>query len=94
MLTKDAVDVETLGVHNWCDLKCYVKQAFLQANKIALAQVHCKKNDLGKNVANEMNCKGYKHKIKSSLSKKHAATTKPDCIKVDGMLFRMVNVII
>jgi hypothetical protein len=87
VITKDGIDVETLGVHKWSDLKCYVKQAFLQDNKIAIAQAHCKNNDLGKNVANEINCKGYKHKIKSSLAKKHSATTKPDCIKVDGMLF-------
>jgi hypothetical protein len=43
---------------------------------------------------NKINCKGYKHKIKSSLAKKHSATTKPDCIKVDGTLFQTVNVII
>ena len=78
----------------WSDLKCYVKQAFLQANKIPIAQAHCKNNNLGKNVANEINCKGYKHKIKSSLAKKNSATTKPDCIKVYGTLFQMVNVII
>ena len=52
VLMKDAVDVETLGVHKWSDLKCYVKQAFLQASKVAIAQVHCKKSDLGQNVAN------------------------------------------
>jgi hypothetical protein len=36
----------------------------------------------------------YKHKFKSSLAKKQSATTKPDCIKVDDTLYRMVNVII
>ena len=70
MLTKDAVDVETLGVCKWSDLKSYVKQAFLQANKIEIAQAHCKKNDLGKNVANEINCKGYKHQLKIIRAKK------------------------
>jgi hypothetical protein len=94
VLTKDGLDVETLGVRMWSELKCYVKLAFIQANKIAIAQAHRKNNDLGKNVANEISCRGYKHKIKSSLAKKQSSTTKPDVIKVDGTLFRMVNVII
>jgi len=40
VLTKEGLDVETLGVWKWSELKCYVKQAFLQANKIAIAQAH------------------------------------------------------
>ena len=55
VLTKEGIDVETLGVSNWSDPKCYVKQAFLQTNKVAIAQAHRKNNDLGKNVANERN---------------------------------------
>jgi hypothetical protein len=94
VLTKEGLDVETLGVRKWSELKCYVKQALLQANKTAIAQAHRKNKDLGKNVANKINCKGYKHKIKSSLAKKHSPTTTPDFIKVDGTLYRMVNVII
>ena len=94
VLTKDGLDVETLGVRMWSELKCYVKLAFIQANKIAIAQAHCKNNDLGKNVANKLNCRGYKHKIKSSVATKQSSTTKPDVIKVDCTLFRMVNVII
>jgi hypothetical protein len=47
-----------------------VEQAFLQANNIATSQAHSKNNNLGKNVANEINCKGYKHKIKSAHAKK------------------------
>ena len=94
VLTKDGLDVETLGVWRWLDLKCYVKQAFLQANKIAISQAHRKNNELGKNVANELNCKGFKHKIKNSLAKKQSPTTKPDFIRVDGTLYRMVNVIV
>ena len=70
VLTKDSLDVETLGVCKWSELKCYIKLAFIQANKIAIAQAHRKNNELGKNVANEINSKGYKHKIKSSLAKK------------------------
>ena len=34
VLTKDCIDVETLGVRKWSDLMCYVKQAFLQAKKL------------------------------------------------------------
>jgi hypothetical protein len=84
VLTMDGLDVETFEVCKWSELKCYVKQAFLQANNTAIARAHCKNKDLGKNVANEINSKGYKHKIKPSLSKKHSSTTKPDCMKVDG----------
>jgi len=36
VLTKDGIDVETLGVQKWADLTCYIKQAFLQSNNIAI----------------------------------------------------------
>lgn len=94
MLTKDGDDLETLGVRRWADLKGYIKTAFLNANKIAVAQAHRKAGDLGKNVANEMNCKGYKHQLKAAHAKKQSGKSKPDCITVDGTIYRTVNVIL
>lgn len=38
VLIKDGIDVETLWVWKWSDLKYYMKQAFLQTNNISKAQ--------------------------------------------------------
>ena len=94
MLTKDGDNIETLRVRQWADLKGYIKTAFLNANKIAVAQAHRKAGDLGKNVANEINCKGYKHQLKAAHAKKQNGKSKPDCITVDGTIYRTVNVIL
>lgn len=60
----------------------------------AVAQAHHKDNDTGKNIANEINCKVYKHRMKAGLGKKQSATTKPGCVTVDGTLYDVVNVIL
>ena len=60
VLTKERDNVETIGVHKWSDLKAYVMMSFIKANNIPIAQdLHLGK-DLGKNVANKINCSGYK----------------------------------
>ena len=94
VLTEEGDDTETLGVCKWSDLKGYVKMAFITPHKIPIAQAFRLTRNLGKNVANEINCSKYKQKIKGSRSKKKSATAKPDCIKVDGTLCRTVNVMI
>ena len=83
MLTKEGDDVETICVCTWSDLKDYIKMAFITAHKIPIAQAFHLTPDLGKNVATELNCSGYKQRIKASQSKKKSATAKPDCINVD-----------
>jgi hypothetical protein len=86
VLTKEGDDAETLGVGKWSDLKGYVKMAFISARKIPIAQAFRLTQDLGKNVANEINCSRYKQKLKASRSKYKAAATKPDCIKWNSLL--------
>ncbi len=66
MLTKEGDDVETLGVRKWSNLKGYVKMAFISAQKIPIAQAFRLTQDLGKNMANEINCSWYKQKLKAS----------------------------
>ena len=94
VLTEKGDDVETFGVHKWSDLKAYVMTAFLTANNIPIAQDLRLGKDLGKNVANEINCTGYKQKMKVTRSKKRGGTSKPECIKNDGTLYRVINVMI
>ena len=92
VLTKEGDDVETLGVRKWTDLKVYVMTAFINASKIPIAQELRQGKDLGKNVANEINCTGYKQNVKASRNKKKGGTAKPVCIKSDGTLYRAINV--
>jgi hypothetical protein len=91
-LTNNKQDVDTLGPLKWSTLKMKVKEAFLKANKIQIAQLLRSSENLGKNVANHINSNGYKDVIKAPLRKKNASS-KPDCIKKDGTLYRCVNVI-
>ena len=65
--------------------------SFIKANNIPTTQDLRLGKDLGKNSANKINCSGYKQNVKASRSKKKAASVKPDCIKSDGTLHRMVN---
>jgi hypothetical protein len=94
VLTDKGDDVESLGVHQWSDLKAYIMTAFINANNIPIAEDLRLGKDLGKNVANKINCMGYKQKIKSSQTKKKGGTAKPESIKKDGTLYRTVNVMI
>jgi len=64
------------------------------AHRIPIAQAFRLTPNLGENVANEINCSGYKQKIKGRRSKKKSTTAKPDCLKVDGTLYHKVNVMI
>ena len=93
-MTEKGDDVETLGVRKWSDLKVYVMTAFLTANNIPIAQDLRLGKDLGKNVTNEINCTGYKQKMKATRSKKRGGTSKPECIKNDGTLYCVINVMI
>jgi hypothetical protein len=65
VLTDKGDDVESLGVCKWSDLKAYIMMAFINANNIPNAQDLRLGKDLGKNVANKINCTGYKQKIKA-----------------------------
>lgn len=87
VLTREGGDVGTLGVKRWADLKGNIKTAFLNANKITIAQAHCKVRDLGKNAANEVNCKANKQQLKTASAKKQSGTTQPYCGTVDGKLY-------
>jgi len=61
VLTTNRDDADSLGIRKWTELKGYVKMAFITANNIPIAQSHRHVGDLGSNIANEVNCSGYKH---------------------------------
>jgi hypothetical protein len=95
VLTTTRDDVDSLGIRKWSELKGYMKMEFITANNIPIAQSHSCVGDLGKNIANEVNCSGYKHQINASRSKKSPSpSTKPKYITNDGTLYRLCNVIV
>ena len=91
-LTKDKQDVDTLGPLKWSALKMKLKEAFIKGNKVPKTQHLCSSKNLRKNVANHINSNGYKDVIKSPLWKK-SASSKPECIKKDGTMYRCVTAI-
>jgi hypothetical protein len=92
-LTKDGDDVDTLGPMQWSALKLKVKEAFIKANKITHAQNLRSSENLGKNVANHINAKGFKEAMKAPLRQKNSSA-KPDCIRHEGTFYRCGNIII
>jgi hypothetical protein len=95
VLTKDGEDVDTVGPRKWAELSAAVKEAFMKANNISKSQSLRLSSQLGKNVANHINSQGFKDKIKTTLrSTSKSKRTKPNCVTMDGTLYRAINVII
>ena len=92
--TAEGDNVESLGSRKWMELSVDVMKAFMKQNNITSAQNLRSKGDLGKNVANSKKAQGYKNEVKGALQRSSSSKNKkPECITVEGTLYRVINVI-